>query len=432
MLFFAIRSIFRGIGRLLEWTTVLGVHVRLGAISLFAASLAFLVPTAAAQTPDSEARGDASVRERQRADYDPLGMRLGAFMLNATLDLGIATSDNIFAEEVTPESDVIFIAAPSATLTSNWSRHALVFGAGIQRATYQDFSNENATTGYANVSGRLDIGSRSLIRGLAGLANAVESRTDPDALIFGEPVEVDSTVLSLGAEHRFTRFRVSGDVTRTDWDYSGGPFSQDFRDNEQTAFTGRVQFDFTPRLGGIFEARVDERDYSDPTTNDSDGVAYLAGVGINFTDVLQGEVLAGVFDRDYDNGDTNSGTAVSANLVWYLTRLTNVTFSASRQGEDVSGNVSSPFTADRYGVRVDHELRRNIILAAGVSGGKFSYEAIDRDDTFYGGFVGADYLVNRRVVLYGTYNYNQVDSEGVDRYRDFEANAFRVGVRLHL
>lgn len=372
------------------------------------------------------------MRERQRSDYDPLGVRLGAFMLNATLDLAAVTTDNVFAEEVTPESDLIFIVAPSASLTSTWSRHALAFGAGLQRATYQDFSNEDATTGYANVSGRLDIGSRSLIRGSAGIVNGVESRTDPDALIFGDPVEVDSTALSVGAEHRFTRFTVSGDVSQTDWDYSGGPVDQNFRDNEETAFTGRVEFDFTPRLGGIFQVRSDERNYDDPATNDSEGVAYLAGVGINFTDVLQGEILAGVFDRSYDGGDSNSGTAVSANLVWYVTRLTNVTFTASRQGEDVSGNVASPFTADRYGVRVDHELRRNIILAAGVSGGEFSYQAIDRDDTFYGGFVGADYLLNRRVTLYGLYNYNQVDSEGVDRYRDFDANTFRVGVRLHL
>lgn len=430
MLFFDIRSIFRGIGRLLAWTV--GVHVRLGAVSLFAASLAFLVPPAAAQTPDSEARGDASVRERQRSDYDPLGMRLGAFMLHATLDLAAVTTDNVFAEETTPESDLIFIVAPSATLTSNWSRHALAFGAGVQAATYQDFSNEDATTGYANVSGRLDIGSRSLVRASAGLINAVASRNDPDALIFGDPVDVDSTYVSLGAQHRFTRFRVSGDVVRTDTDYSGGLFSQDFRDNEEIAFTGRAQFDFTPRVGGIFQVRADDRDYDDPTTNDSEGVRYLAGLGINFTDVLQGEVLAGVFERDYANGDSNSGTSLSADLVWYLTRLTNVSFSADRQGEDISGNAASPFTSERYGVRVDHELRRNIILAAGVRSGKYSYESLDREDTLFGGFVGADYLVNRRVVLYGTYNYDQVESEGVDRYRDFEANSFRVGVRLRL
>lgn len=432
MLFFAFRSIFNGLRRLLGQTAAMGVRVRIGAISLFAASMVFLVPSANAQTPDSEARGDASVRDRQRPDYDPLGARLGAFMLNATLDLAVVTTDNAFAEEVSPEGDTIFVVAPSATLASTWSRHALVFGAGVQRSTYQEFSNEDATTGYANVTGRLDIGSRSLIRGFAGVANSVESRTDPDALIFGDPVEIDNTTLSVGAEHRFTRFTISGDFTQADWDYSGGGVSQDFRDNEHTSATGRARFDFTPRLGGIFQVTADERDYSDPTTNDSDGVAYQAGVGINFTDVLQGEILAGVFERDYDNGDSNSGTAITANLVWYATRLTNVTFNASRQGEDVSGNVSSPFTSDRYGVRIDHELKRNVLVSGGVSGGQFAYEAVDRNDTFYGGFVGADYLLNRRVSLYGVYNYNQVESEGVDRYRDFEANTLRLGVRFHL
>ena len=46
--------------------------------------------------------------------------------------------------------------------------------------------------------------------------------------------------------------------------------------------------------------------------------------------------------------------------------------------------------------------------------------------------VGADYLLNRRVALFGRYNLETVDSSGADEFRDFDVNTITFGVSLRL
>ncbi len=396
-------------------------------LSLFAASLIAFAPFHSfAQEPDDS----TSVRDRPRPEYDPLGMRFGGFNLHANLDLGIATSDNIFAEETGQDDDTIFTAALNGRLESGWSRHALAIEAGGRSTSYDDFSSEDTETGYAGIRGRLDIGARSNISGSAYVAHEVEPRNDPDGPIGGDPVEYDRSSLQASAQHTFNRVRVTGTVARTEYDYDG---AQNFRDFDETSFTGRVEAAVSPRIGLLLQATGDERDYDNAPPLSSDGRTVLVGATINFTDLMRGEIAVGQFDRDYDFGGSTDGVAVAADLEWYITRLTTLAFHARRNSEDVvGGTVALPYVESRYGGRVDHELLRNVILTAGVELGKREYDIIDRDDDFVYFEAGADYLVNRRVVLRGRFVHDEVESDGVNRYRDYEENRFSLGVSFRL
>jgi hypothetical protein len=382
-----------------------------------------------ALAPTAANAQDASVRERTRADYDPLGMRLGAFLLNATLDLGVAGTDNVYAEEISPESDTIFTVAPSAVLASGWSRHELVLEAGAAFSSYDSNSSEDATNWYTRARGRIDVGSRTRIRPVLALSHIVEPRTDADAPLTGGPVEYDYTEAGVTVDHSFNRVLVLGGVSHTESDFDS---LYDYRSFTEDAVRGRVELEFTPRISGIFEARHDERDYDLPISADSDGNAYLAGVRLNLTDLLSGEVLVGKYDRSYDDGDETDGLAIDANLTWFVTRLTNVTAFARRVGEDVSGTVASPYSDQSYGVRVDHELLRNVLLYGYVNSGRRDYDELDRTDDIVGAGLGGEYLLNRRVAFTAGYSYDEVESDGADRYRDFEVNVFRAGVRFRL
>ena len=75
-----------------------------------------------------------TVRDRPRPDYDPNGIRLGAFNLFPALLFDVAFDDNIRA--VPKDSDVyfddtIFVVVPELALESDWSRHELGGGGGI-------------------------------------------------------------------------------------------------------------------------------------------------------------------------------------------------------------------------------------------------------------------------------------------------------------
>lgn len=402
--------------------------VRTGRVlSAFAAALMAMAPLhAAAQAPQEERVG---VRDRARPDYDPLGMRLGGFDLNATLDLGVTQTDNLFATETNEVDDTVFNIAPSARLDSHWSRHALGIRGGANFSNHSDFSDEDAETGYIRGDGRLDVGRFSNITAGVGFAHEVESRTDPDATIAGDPIEYDRTDYVLGASHQFSRFRLSGALGHIDYDYDA---PQDFRDSDEDNVQARVDMEVTPRIGAFVQARFDDRSYDSQPALSSDGESYLAGVSLNLTELMRGDIAVGQFQRDYDSGVSVDGVAVYGNVDWFVTRLTTLRFNASRTAEDNGGVAVSPYVATEYGAAVDHELLRNVIVSAGVQAGRREYEVIDREDDFRTLSLEADYLLNRRVSVYGRAENIDVESDGANRYRTFDATQLTVGVRLHL
>jgi hypothetical protein len=403
------------------------------AFSLLAASLiAFLPVHASAQTqPEGASREEAvSVRDRARPEYDPLGARLGGFNLNATLDLGVTSTDNLFAAASgSEEEDTIFTVAPSAGLTSNWSRHELAFDAGASWVTHDDFDNEDFDTHYLRGRGRLDIGDSSSVGASARITHQVTPRTDPDTPAVGNPVEYDRTDFAVNAEHRFARFRVRADAGTSEYDYEG---LQNFRDNDETTFRGRIEAEISPRIGIVLQGTVDERSYDNSPAFDSEGQAILIGASIN-GNLFSGEVLVGQFERDYDAGVSADGLAVAAALEWYLTRLTTITLTARRDADDqISATAGLPYVTNAYGARVDHELLRNVILTGGIQAGQREYDTLSREDDFVNVEVGADYLLNRRVALRARYNFDETDSSGALPGRDFEANAVSLGLSLRL
>jgi hypothetical protein len=180
------------------------------------------------------------------------------------------------------------------------------------------------------------------------------------------------------------------------------------------------------------EARFDDRSYDSQPGLSSDGQTYLVGLDINLTELMRGEVAVGQFNRDYDSGASVEGLAASANLEWYLTRLSTLTLSASRDAQDQGGTAAAPYVSTRFGARVDHELLRNLIVSAGGEVGQREYEVIDRQDDFSSAQLEAEYLLNRRFSLRGRISHVEVDSDGVDRYRTFDVNEVSVGVRVRL
>ncbi len=403
-------------------------------VSIFAASLIALAPLHAMAQTALDEQDRVAVRDRPRPDYDALGMRLGGFDLNAYVDLSATRTDNLFATETNEIDDTIYSIAPYAQLASRWSRHALVFSGGANFRSHADVSTEDSETGFVRADGRLDIGSNSNITAGAGWAREVLSRTDPDALVFGEPIESERTDYILGASHQFTRFRLSGAIGHIDYDYDA---PQDIRDSSEDNLQGRIDVEVTPRIAAFGLVRFDERDYDNSPQTSSEGRTYLAGVSIDFSELMRGEIGVGQFEREYNSGVSSDGIALSADLEWYVTRLTTISLNANRTGEDAGNGVAniSPYTETEYGARVDHELLRNLIVSLGAQNGRREYEVLNREDDYTTVAAEAEYLMNRRVSLRGRVAQIDYESSGADApplRRSFDATEVTLGLRLKL
>lgn len=411
-----------------------GLDVRFNPfVSLFAASLIAFLPMqaraqeAVATNPDNS----VAVRDRARPELDPQGKRVGGFRLDASISLDVTSVDNVFAEAEepvgTPDDDIIYTVSPYARLASNWSRHALAVETGAAFASHEDFSNEDADSYFARVSGRADVGANTDINASARYAHEYTPRTDPDNPSLGAPDEFDRMDYSLGVAHQFARFAVRVDATQSERSYDG---NQSYRDSESTGLRGRVDVEVSPRIGLLAQASFDERDY-DTLNLDSEGRQALVGVSLN-GNLMRGEVSVGQFERDYDFAGFGSvdGVAVAGELEWYITQLTTLTFNARRGAED-SSSVVEPYITTEYGASVDHELLRNLIVSAGARYGEREYEGVTgREDEYVRYEVGADYILNRRVALRARYGHDDVDSS--EPTRNFEVNAVTVGLTLRL
>lgn len=405
-------------------------------------------PTPSQQVDDQVRRTPVGVREREHPGFENEGRRLGAFVLNASVELAVTSTDNLFAAESFEDcdppppgetcpgevDDIIYSVNPMARLESDWSRHMLAFEAGAGLRMHDETSNEDAETYYVRSNGRFDIGTSTALRGSARAAHQVTPRTDPDVPTEGEPVEYDRVDTSIGIEHRFARLTVSADATRSRYDYEG---NQSDRDNEQTGLRGRAVFEVSPRLGLLLTAGYDERDYDALPNFSSEAQTYLAGVALD-GDLLRGEISVGTFEREYNDPaiGTLDGLAVAAQVDWFVTQLTTLSFSARRDADDqISANLRLPYVTEEYGARIDHELLRNVILTAAARVGEREYETglpDPRRDDYVETEIGADWILNRRASLRLRYERDETESDGVPASRDYEVNAVTVGLTLRL
>jgi hypothetical protein len=403
---------------------------------------------AVAQVAAVDRGSNVSVRERPRPEYDARGLRLGAFDLRPTLDVGVETNDNVLAAAVNEREDIILSLRPRLDLTSTWSRHALSVTAQADDQRFQDFDSESETNWGIAANGRLDVVRDAFVGVRLGRDRFHEPRTSFDArTAAAERVPADTTRAVIYGAYTFNRVRLSGELERADFEYGsvravgGGRIEQSQRDRTETIATARAEYGLSPDTAIVGLVRVNERDYdrkppSVAADRSSKGQEVRVGVNTDLTKLVRGELTVGYFNQDYNDrraGEVN-GFGLEGRVEWFPTEITTVTFNGVRRVDEVDlGAIAiSPAVNTSVGGRVDHELRRNVILTAGVTGGQYKYEGIDREDNLVNGDIGATWLINRNLSLNGAYTRVSVESKGAARDRDFDQNRFGLTLSLRI
>ena len=149
---------------------------------------------------------------------------------------------------------------------------------------------------------------------------------------------------------------------------------------------------------------------------------------------FRGEIAVGSFEDDRDDptfGKTN-GLNVAANVQWFPTQLTTVTFQANRGVSDTGLLTAASAVNTGYGVRVDHELLRNVLLFGRVRQEKNDYQGatIDREDKALSAGIGAAWKLNKNARVETEYSFRSQDSSGVNAGPSLDQNVISVGLRL--
>lgn len=366
-----------------------------------------------------------SIVERPRPAYDAVGIRAGGFTVFPQATVSGTYNDNIYATDVSETDDFVTTLGASVDVNSNWSRHALNFNADVTQVLYADHSDENHLNWNVGTSGVVDVTRRTQIAAGLRYAQLHEDRGEPNSpAAASEPTKYSLFSGNLSALQRFNRLfvRLTGEFEDYAYDdvtnLAGGTIDQSPRDYIETRGILRVGYDVSSDTSVYVQGGVNERDYDQKppvvlTDRSSEGYDVVVGSDFRLGDLFQGGIYGGYQEQTYDDLTFASidGLRYGGNVEWYLSPLTTVTFDADASIQETTSAGASGYFEQSVGVRIDHELLRNILLNARVSYSTSDYKGISRtDDTFRGG-LGVAYLINRNFTLGLDYGYTDKKSD---------------------
>lgn len=371
-----------------------------------------------------------SVFQRPRPDYDPLGVRLGSWVLSPEVTATAAYDSNVFAEESNTNDDVIFAVTPAFRLRSDWNVHMLGVEGFVTGRKYVEEDSEDAIEGAGTVFGRLDITRDDTLFGSVTYNRFVVARDDPEDQ-GGSLTDVNRYAARVGYVHQFTRLTLNVDAEAQRLDYLDS--ADDDRDRNQLDLGARVTYALSPRISPFVDVGYQIQDFDhqfDDTGVDRDAVQYSADVGarILITDLLLGELSAGVEHRDCECSTNTTTTArVAGQLTWNPTLLTSVIARARRTEEATTQAGASTRTVTAAAVRVEHELLRNLLLFGEAGYRNDDFEDINRTDHRFTAGLGGEFLLDRNFSFFAEYDFEDRVSDGADA--EFTRHGVLVGVR---
>lgn len=389
--------------------------------------------------------GEFFVRDRYTAadnyyyeGIDPVPLRLGAFEARPALLLGAGAESNIFLDELNEVSDTFVVVEPSVSAGSTWSRHALGFDAAVRHEEYFDLSSESATQYGLRGFGNLDVSSNFAVAGSLSHDNSRETRTSVGGNVaVAERTEIERTGAEINAQYARNRIRLRGRIAFNDNDYSdvetavGGIIDQDFRDHETTRVTLTAEYAVSRDWSLLGQVEQVERDYTDETAvinRDISGVIVRAGTSFELPVNLRGQVSAQYqdFDPDDPSLDTIEEFAADASVQWFPTTLTTVSAFASQSVSDAGNTGAANALISRYGVGLDHELLRTVVLSgeAYIENREFNPSAREDEQTVLD--LGATWKLNPNIQVRGGYTFTTQDSD----FNPFDDNTFTIALRL--
>jgi hypothetical protein len=382
----------------------------------------------------------SSVIGQYRPDYDALGLRAGSFLILPSADVVESWDSNIYATSTRDTSDRYTTLAPQLRLNSDWNNHALNLLFSDQSEIYNTHSTENINNVTGAAEGRLDIENGIYLTGGGSAQILHEERSSPNAVTNAKsPTEYHVTDGNLGFVHDtgVIGLRVNTEVDsysyNNDSTSTGILIPQSYRNYISYKATPRVTYEIVPGYHAFIQTPFNEDQYvsRNPSGYNQSSHGYEGDIGtaINLGSALNGEIFAGYFRQEVEDHrlSNSQGPGGGANLLWNVTELTSLRFSASRIVGQTTVEPASAMISSAANFSVEHELLPNVLLTAGAGLDQDQFSGISRTDNNLTGAIGAQYLLNRvlSLGLDGTFYHRDSNVPGVGYDREI------IELKLH-
>lgn len=383
--------------------------------ALAGAALCILAGGATAQAQDADIRGQ-TVTERLRPLYGSEGTRVGAFLVRPSAQISLVSDSNVYSRDTAVQDDLLTILQARVRATSIWSRHQLNAEAFVRSTQFSDLDTEDNDEFGGNANVRLDLIRPLTVRAGAGFERRTVSRADPEEAgrLAPQQVDIGGADASVTYGENVFILRLSGSVD--DYDHRDALDRQ--RDRTESEVALRGAYVASPSLQIFAEPYLIERDFDlavdlSGRNRDSSVRGVRAGATYDLTGLLTGETSVGWFSAEFDDPAfaDEDGFGVRSALDWSVTALTTLSFEAVRENQVT--NIAGASSRDRLelSLGVEHELLRNLLLAAEVSYIEDDFADLNRSDDTFRISAGGEYLINDYLSLSLTYRHVERSSD---------------------
>lgn len=363
---------------------------------------------------------------RKPVNYQPPGIRMGSFLLNPGVELTWEKNDNVFYLADGNVGDNIIHLRPWLSLNSDWSRHQLNFNFISDIARYKDFDSEDYEDWQLGLDGVIDVKYGSAFNYDAAYMNLHENRGSPDDVGGISPTVFIYSGFGLGYTHTFNRLTAALDYGRYKTNYNdnldldGEVVDTQDRDRTQDDLRLRLDYRTSGEQSIFFSVTGNSVDYDQTINNDgearsSSGYDLHGGVAFNISGLLMGDLFLQYMNQNYDDPNFNSvsGWGIGAGLEWLPTKVTSVSFRFTTSPQETTLTGSSGYLSSLYAIRLQHELRRNLLgnLRFSYTDNNYENNGAGEDSLSDTGVlragIGLSYLINRYIDISGGYVYEK-------------------------
>lgn len=377
-----------------------------------------------------------SIRDLPRPGYEIGRWRVGNTTLLPSLSASTTYDSNVYATSVAAISDAVFDIRPRIEIDSQGSALQIKADAYAHARLLAEQTREDTVAFGAGGSANYTLDRRTSLTGGLRFGRDWLHRADPEASPILLPPALFNTVSGDGGfrwQGNNILIGLNGSVQKVDFLDPG----EDDRDLTSWRGSMRLGYAASPRIGIFVEPYYNRRDARLPF--DKNGInrdvttfGALAGVSFDITQRFTGELGVGAFKAiPADPFPSYTGLAFSGNLTWSPTPRTVIAFTGFRG--DVATIKSGAYarTDTRLQVRIDQEVRHNLLFNAAVAMRKSLYLGLaDRQLTSVGGNAELEYLVNRTLSVF--VNAGHENRTGTDPLDRFKRTTVGIGARLRV
>ena len=370
-----------------------------------------------AEVYGTDEQPDVTVASRIHTGYENGGIRAGNFIIRPQLTEAVGYETNVLGQP-NPTGSTIVNTSGVLTARSDDPRGNIFAVVNVNNSEYlalptQSYTAYNVQLGGSYVLGQ-DTASLTVVHD-----NEVQTSRDLDVPQFIAPLAVVIDRVRASYRAVLNRLSFTPDLEVAHYTYDSGQaggviYDQSYRNRVVVSPGVTAAYEFATRRSIVLVLRDTIANYShgsvfNPKRDYNDAVL-LGGVDYDLNGILRTRILVGYERRTFTSSaySTIQAPIAELTLIYNPTGLTTVTGTFARRIQDSADETTAGVTSLSGQLRIDHELRRNVILGATGTITRLDYAAVGTSSsstqTLFTGGVAATYLINRYASASATYD----------------------------